>query len=201
MRKLVLIWLIGNFWLSGCSLKDTPDPNENIDALHERFHGRYKPVSAVANESVDVNLDGKSSSDMFQEYSYLEQHYLELNIYGPNQHHSEAVYLFTQWWPEQYVSLGFSKQWNGEPLAYEPSYSANFAQQGGTRQFSFSTDLKQIFVKLNETEHPFRWHRPDAVVVEANDYIQVVNTRRLFTPTGVKDVKITTLYKRYQTTT
>ena len=149
MKKVIC--LLVSLYLTGCSPKDIA-PNENVEALHKRFHGKYKPIISIASEEVDVNLDGKSSLDLFQEYPYLEQYTLQINIFGPNQHQPEPAFLFTQWWPEQYVSIGFSKQWNGEPLAYDPSYYANFAMQGGTHTFSFSADVKQIFVKPNEKE-------------------------------------------------
>lgn len=195
-----VICLLSGIWLAGCSPND-PAPNEDVNALYQRFHGKYKPVNSVASEPVDVNLDGKRSDNLFLEYNYLEEHTLEIYILGPSKYRSANSFHFVQFWPEQYVRTGFSTQWNGEPLDYSSSYFADFAQQGSTRQFSFSTDVKRISVQPNENENSFRGGRPESVTVEANGRLRVVNKRKLFTTTGVKEVVITTVYERYTMST
>lgn len=202
MKTKTLMGLLTGLWLIGCA-PDLPAPSEDVNALHQRFHGKYKPISSVASERVDVNFDGKLSDDLLQEYPYLDEHDLRIDIYGPSKHRPANSFTFYQLWPEQYVSTGFSQQWNGELIDYDPRYSVNFNQQGSTRAFTFSPDVKQIYVEpyADENLNAFRWLRPESVTVEANGYLRVINKRRLFTTAGVREITITTLYERYTMTT
>lgn len=208
MKKVALIYLFGSLCLLGCSVKDqvipvpAPAPNEDVTALYQRFHGKYELISSTSNEPIDVNLDGRSSVDMVQEYDYLKEHNLEIRIYARDNPSLNRTFNFTQAWPEQYFYNDSTKErWNGEFLNYVPNLSISYAHQGAFHGFEFSPDLKQILVKLNTNENPFRWQRPESATVEAGDYIRTVNKRRVYTRAGVKEVVITTVYKRYTMTT
>ena len=198
MKNALLIGLIKSLFLIGCS-PVLPPPNENVNLLYERFHGKYEVIQSVSNEAIDVNLDGKATNDMLVEIPELSEkyrNYLELRIYGKSTYNPDLSFLFVQWWPEQYIWVN-NKRWEGESLDYQPGLIVNYAMQGSTRRFSFSPDLKQITVQSDETQNSFRWVKPESVTVNADNTIQVVNKRRLYTSAGVNDVVITTLYKRY----
>ncbi len=199
MKKFIWFCL----FMAGCSQKDMPAPNEDVDVLHQRFHGKYEIVSSTSNEPVDINLDGRSSTDMFQEYPYLLENNLRIDIYGPNKYNTKRVFLFDQMWPEQYLRIPSGLDWQGQLLDYEPGATVDFAEQPATRAFTFSPDVKQLVVipSTDATEKSFRWQRPESATVEGDDYIRTINKRRLYTRAGVKDVLITTLYKRYTMTT
>ncbi|GHB86983.1 hypothetical protein GCM10007390_48510 [Persicitalea jodogahamensis] len=80
-------------------------------------------------------------------------------------------------------------------------YSVNYANQAGPYRFSFSEDLRQIFVAANEKADKIRWARPESVFIEARDQLRLINKRRIYTREGVKEVTITTLYERFTTIT
>ena len=63
ISTLVLIQMLG------CKSNEQIPQQEtrNIDALYQQFHGKYRIVNAVSNEEVDVNLDGKASTDLLLE--------------------------------------------------------------------------------------------------------------------------------------
>ena len=196
-----IICLLGGMWLASCSPND-PAPNEDVNALHQRFHGKYKALSSVSSEAIDVNLDGQASTDMLVEIPDLtlqNSNYLELRIYGSGKYRPSNVFLFTQWWPEQdiFIPTNKTQRWEGEEIAYQPNLTVNYPMQGTPRYFSLSADLKQMTVTSNQKEDSFRWVRPESVTVENNGRLQVVNKRRLYTRSGVKEVVITTVYERY----
>lgn len=202
MKKTVLVGLLTGLWLTGCSPND-PAPNENLDLLYQRFHGKYKAIRSEASEAIDVNLDGQVSTDMLTEIPALTatyQNYLELRVYAA---YKRPVFLFTQWWPEQeiFVPTNKTQRWEGEDIPYQPDLLVNYAMQATPRSFSFSTDLKQIAVSSNKSENLFRWVRPESVTVEGNNRTRIVNKRRLYTRQGVKEVTITTTYERFTMTT
>lgn len=209
MKTNWIIAVLVGLWLAGCSpdisTLNSVAPNENVKALYQQFHGRYKVLLSIANEALDVNLDGKASVDMMLEIPELAtgpQYYIQLTIYGSSQHSPTPSFLFTQWWPEQYIRIGSGQEWDGgQLLDYNPSYRVAYLMQGGTRRLSFSPDLKQILVQPNENEKPFRWQRPESVAVENTGRLRVVNKRWLYTGAGVKEVLITTVYERFTMST
>jgi hypothetical protein len=182
-------------------------PNENVSALFPQFHGKYKVISSVSHEPVDVNLDGLSSTNLMTEIAELSlqqgtQYVVELRIQGPSPYDSSPGFLFVQWWPEQFIRTGPGKVWDGgEWLDYQPDYVVKYDFQGSPRRFSLSTDLKQITVTPDESDNAYRWVRPELVTVENSGRLRVVNKRRLYTRSGVKEVTITTVYERFTMTT
>ena len=211
MKTNGIITLMVGLWLAGCSSGDlaltpavTPAPNEDVSALYQQFHGRYKVISSTSDKELDVNVDGNASADMMLEIPELAtgpQYYLQLNIYGPSKNSPKPSFIYSQWWPEQYIRLG-SKEWDGgQLLDYNPDYRVAYLTQGSFRSLSFSSDLKQIIVNPSQNENPFRWVLPESVTVENNGRLRVVNKRRLYTSAGVKEVLITTVYERFTMST
>ncbi|GAB3890392.1 hypothetical protein [Spirosoma agri] len=191
----------------GASGSTSVAPNENVSALFQQFHGKYKVISSTSNQPVDVNQDGDSSSDLLTEIPELRlqagtQYHIDIRIYGPSATSSKPHFSFTQWWPEQYIRTGVGRVWDGgELISYNPDYLVKYDFQGAGRSFSFSTDLKQLTINANENENPFRWVRPESVTIDATGRISVVNKRRLYTRAGVQEVLITTVYERFTMTT
>ncbi|MFD2569493.1 hypothetical protein ACFSUS_02550 [Spirosoma soli] len=217
MKQLFIIGFVGLAGIVSCSPDSTvavvnpvvtvkPAPDESVNRLHEQFHGKYRVISSVSIEPLDINFDGVASLDMVQELAELQtndrtKYCVELRIYGPTQKDPKTYFSFMQWWPEQSIRLG-NKYWdNNELIAYDPKYVVNYDFQGASRSFSFSTDLKQITVNPNDNEKSFRWGRPESVTIDDNGRLRVVNKRRLYSKAGVKDVVITTVYERFTMTT
>ena len=193
-----LVLLIGIGTL-GCKDKDPiVSPNQDIEALYQRFHGKYKVISSTSSEPLDVNFDGISSTNLLQEIADLNDYkaFLELRVKYPDR----SVFLFNQFWPEQYVHSfrNPNMEWNGwDPLDYNPAYSVMYAQQTNPYSFSLNDDLSQVIVAPNGNPDTSRWAKPESVFVEANDRLRLINKRRIYTREGVKEVVITTIYERF----
>lgn len=201
MKLNWLIFFLVGIGFAGCSQND---PAPNLMALQERFHGKYKAVSSSSSEPLDVNLDGRASTDMLLEIPELTrpyQNYLELRIYGPSKYRSTASFTFTQWWPEQYIWLK-TDEWKWQPIAYDPNLRVSYAMQGATRTFSFSPALDSLSINPDEfADNSLRWKRPETVTIVGEHTIKVVTLKTLYTRTGTKEVVITTVYERYTTVT
>jgi len=192
----------------GC--KRSSDPAEEIqtkesakiELLQQKFHGKYRIISALSDTPVDVNMDGSASTDLLTEIPILDyrQNYqfnLELRIYANSPLSPNPTYLLSQSWPEQYIWLG-DKEWDGgKPLSYDPAYSVSLVNQGTGRLFNFSDDLKQIIVHPGENENPNRWVIPKSIVIDERQRLHVVNVRNFYTSEGVKQATVTTVYERF----
>lgn len=181
-----------------CQRKESVPPKHDVESLYQRFHGKYKIVSSTSSDSVDVNFDGISSTNLLKEIDALNNHgnFLEIRVKNPD----KDILLFMQFWPEQYVYtyIGPTPDWNGsDTLNYNQKYSVDYAQQGSVYRFSFSDDLSQILITPNEKAHPVRWLKPESAIIEPKDRFRLINKRWLYTKQGVKEVIITTVYERF----
>jgi hypothetical protein len=153
------------------------DPNKDVEALHERFHGKYKLVNAVASEAVDLNRDGTSSTNLLSELDF-ENSLLEIRI--------SSQFVFSQSWPEVYLSPG------------TPDSVIHYANQGVSRYFEFDDALHQLNIKPeNPMIDEVRYPMPEAVLIKPGDYLEVTINKRLYTSQGWKMIKVVTLYKRF----
>ncbi|MCK8495888.1 hypothetical protein M0L20_28740 [Spirosoma sp. RP8] len=197
MKTALMLIVLLCIVTASCQQSDSIPPKEDVEALYQRFHGKYKVVSSTSSEPLDVNLDGVSSTNLLQEILELNNYgaFLELrvkSVYG-------SMFLFSQFWPEQYINTySGSTQWNGrDTLSYNPTHLVNYANQAGPYRFSFSDDLSQIVVTAVGESDSIRWVKPESVFIEANDRLRVINKRRIYTRQGVKEVMITTRYERF----
>ncbi|REA60067.1 hypothetical protein DSL64_15395 [Dyadobacter luteus] len=206
MKRLLLICPILLLAVLGCKKDEAVLDAEIIEAqkvatLQNQFHGKYGIVSSVSNEAVDINMDGVSSTNLFEEIDVLpsEKNYhfdVEVRIYVGNLSAGTA-YIFSQAWPEQYIQVE-NEEWAGGPgLDYHPSLQMSFVRQGTARQFYFSSDRKLLHVLPGEKENPYRWVKPESVVVDPAGRLVIVNKRYLYTKNGVKQVSITSVYERF----
>lgn len=187
---------------------DSVPPHLDGPALYERFHGKYKVIASTSSIAVDINADGFPSTDLLVEISDLSAYYrnfLELRIMTDSKRSTLRDFLFTQFWPEQEISVytNETQRWEGEDIAYQPGLLLGYSMQGQSRTFTFSPDLKSIVVKPNDekdTRDAHRWTLPDSVMIlDSTDepQIKVINRRRLYTSEGVKEVLVTTIYERF----
>ncbi|MDQ1089921.1 hypothetical protein [Siphonobacter sp. SORGH_AS_1065] len=198
--------------LTSCQKKDivpvSPATTKEKELLYSKFHGKYKIISSVSSEPLDVNLDGTASNNMLEEmqeltYGNNQQYSVELRIYKGTSSSSsnKSNYLFTQWWPEQYINVGSGVEWNGgDFLDYNPKLSVSYLMQGTVRTFDFLEDLSRISVNAESNENPYRWVKPSSITISKDGRLTVVNKRHIYTKAGVKEVTITTVYERYTMT-
>ena len=162
-------------------------PNENLSALHDRFHGKYKVISSTSSEAIDVNLDGTASMDILTEIPDLINANLEIRIY------EKDTPLFIQFLPEQYFG------YPAEPITYDTTVAINYAKQGIIRLLKFDTDIKKKILHPDQAPLPDSVHFPfpKSVTIEFDDRIKVISAKRLLTHFGWKKVEITTVYERF----
>jgi hypothetical protein len=158
--------------------------NSSKDELHERFNGKYKVISSWSDQQVDINLDGKVSSNLEDELSDLSRANLELRILK-----EEKYNLFSLFWPEQYLSEGFSAD---KPIV-------NFANQGLGLKFNFSKQTTEILLDSSEVQPADvkRFVLPSVVKVLADDVIEVSFSKSVYTSQGWKNITIIIRYKRW----
>jgi len=200
----VLLIILGTLGCKDKNLTMIPKvpPKDDIEALYQRFHGKYKVVSSTSSQPLDVNFDGVSSTNLLEEILELNNYgaFLELRV----KYSDRSVFLFNQFWPEQYVHSfkNPNLEWNGwDALDYSPTYNVMYAQQTNPYSFSFNDDLSQIVVLPHENPNTIRWAKPESVFVEENNRLRIINKRRIYTREGVKEVLITTIYERFTMTT
>ncbi|TDE12089.1 hypothetical protein [Dyadobacter psychrotolerans] len=183
-----------------CKSKDSsPLLNDNFEAIYQQFHGKYKIVSSVSSEPLDINLDGSSSSDLLTEIDELTtgtltSPYLQIAINRSSKVNVKPSYLFIQAWPEQFVRMGSGKVWDGtEMIPFHPDYSFAYDMKVVFREFEFSKDRKNLTVKIDDSEKPlFSQSAPNTVTVLNDGKLVVVANRKIYTSLGVKQVTVTT---------
>ncbi len=182
MHRTIYSLLCSSIILTSCIRDSAPDETRQV---YERLHGKYKAVSSISSEAVDVNLDGTASINILAEIPDLEHCNLEIRILSEG--------LLCQFWPQQFVGHGT------EPAGYDPSLTVHYANQGITR--TFPIDANSSVLQLQSDTQPLpdlnRFPFPTAVTVESTNMIKIVFSKRLYTSAGWKTVTVTTLYERY----
>ncbi len=156
------------------------------ELLREKFNGKYELVAAFADKAVDMNLDGFASNDLSNEILNLNAAFVELSG-------SKNVRIFTQFWQEQYLL-------ESQNIALP---SVDYARQGIGFSFSFNEDLKGFNLdktKVTE-EQAERFAVPESVKLLANDLIEVVFVKLVYTGSGWKDITIKASYRKFTSIT
>jgi hypothetical protein len=205
--KRVLFSSLVLLQLWGCKSNDNilqPKPHQDFEDLHQQFHGKYKIVSAVSSDAIDVNMDGNATTDLISEIEVLTtgtitSPYSEIIINEPSGSNPNRKFLFVQAWPQQFVRLGGGKSWDGmEMIPFHADYTFAYDMKVVYRQFDFSPDLKQLIVVSGKEEDPvFSQSAPKHVLVLGDGRIEVVANRKIYTSNGVKQVIVTTTYERF----
>ncbi|MFT2010470.1 hypothetical protein ACMA1I_17480 [Pontibacter sp. 13R65] len=191
MKASLLFILAGLSSLTACQQSSDVAPNENVAALHEKFHGTYKPIHSESNLALDINLDGTASTDMLEEISDLPNMLLEVSIFGKNQHNPKPSFLFVHHWPQQ--SFG-----RVEPTDFDPNIKPLYARKVVVWRFAFDSDFTQLLLEPQPPTltDPELYTPPHSVLVKGNGLIEVTLSKRLYTTKGWKTVQIVSLYER-----
>lgn len=164
---------------------------KDTEALYQRFHGKYKIVSSVADEALDLNFDGRSSVNLKDELIDIENSKLILRIRSLSD-----SYYFDEFWQEP----DFGSR--GAPATYDPFLYFLYANKGIGRTFEFAPDLKSIKLLPDyPNTDTLIYTRPSSILIRDGDLIEITKTKRFYTFSGWKYVRVVTLYKRYTITT
>ena len=189
-RNIILFCFIV-FTFGSC--KNNNLEEEIFNNTFEKFHGRYKITKSTTSEPIDVDLNGRKSDDLLSEIPSLSNTYLQLSVYtGGN--------TFTQFWQEPY----FKKSYDNFPVDFNPDNTLmGYNLQGESHFFEFTSDSKNIKVIRNKNSGStdYKWTLPESVNLVGDELIEIISNRKMYTSDGIKMIKITSLYKRYQKTT
>jgi len=183
--NILFLQLPALLFLLSCKPDSLP-ANKDTNKLYQSFHGKYEIISSFASEPIDLNLDGVSSSDLLTELQDLAVSHLEIRI--------SQIFSFHQFWPEPYFP-GFGETM---PATYDPRIFPGYAMQGVTRQFEFDEKVEQIILLadppfINQTRFP----RPTSIKLILGEMIEVTISKTFYTSSGIKNVQVVSLYRRY----
>ena len=196
MKKRLLLWCAGLACLAACRQPEEVSPQPDVIPLYNRFHGKYSLVHATSSEAVDVNLDGKASTDLLDELTDLRQTNIEVRIYGKTPFNPEPSFLFAHQWPKQ-------EFFPEKPAGYVPGLQPRYATKVVVRSFAFDPSLTELVLETPASmlADPDLYTPLQSVTVQTGDRIEVTFTKRLYTSAGWKTVRVTSLYARYTMTT
>lgn len=185
MKNAVLFFLSTSFFflaLNSCK-------KENLtDDTFDRFNGKYEILSAKANYSVDINMDGSKSSELLNEIPNLSNSWLELRIIN----HAN-LNLLDQMWPEQMLIYSSDTD---IPIIDYIFRSTPFA-------FDFDKDFSNILVDTLNIAEKDKNHSilPRSIHILDDEIIVINFTKKLYTSEGWKLLEIESRYKRWTSAT
>ena len=194
MKKAFLLLITVAATLSGCQ-KDKLAPNEDKAALKEQFHGKYSVVSATSDVAVDLNEDGRASTNLSQEIPNLSNS--DFEVLMGNNISTTYIGMAVQSWQHQHVT----RNWNYN--SPDSLIVMGFANQPTPRYFNFNAELTRLQLE-QRPESPAdkgRYPAPESITGAGPEQLMVVTNRLLFVRKTWKLVRITVLYKRYTKTT
>jgi hypothetical protein len=164
-------------------------PSEDTAALHNRFHGQYKIVSATANKAVDLNRDGQASTDLLTEISELGLNQSRLNVLIRD----NGLKWFEELWPQPIIA----RNWN---YSSPDSVMLNgYLFNPLARDFTFDKPVTSLLVEPGSADkaNGGRTPAPETVTIEGDGQLRVVTLRLLYIGKSWQPVRITTVYKRF----
>jgi hypothetical protein len=190
MKKL--IYLLGTTVALGSCQKSDSEPSEDTAALHDRFHGQYDIVSATADRAVDLNRDGRASTDLTTEIPYLNQA-KSLNagrLLIRIRDNSEKI--FEEWWPQPYLAR------NWQYSSPDSMMLNGYLSQVAHRNFTFDKAVTGLLVEPGPAAQADggRFAAPEKVTIEGDGQLRVVTQRLLYIGRSWQLVRITVVYKR-----
>jgi hypothetical protein len=186
MKSLATLFLAAGA-LTGCHER-TPEPSEDASALHNRFHGKYQLLSADADVPVDLNRDGRASTNLVDELPEVKSSDVILLIKEDN-----SFKLFEQAWPQPNVT----RDWNAS--SPDSLIVQGYAMQLSPRSFTFDKSVTNLVIEPSPASAATddRFPTPQVAAIEKDDQLRIVVQRSLFTRKGWQLVRIITVYKRY----
>lgn len=191
MKKITyLVALVGA--LSSCQ-KNAVEPSEDTTVLHDRFHGQYSIVSATANRAVDLNRDGQASTDLLTEIPNLGRKQSTLNVLIRD----NGLKWFEDLWPLP----ALTRNWNYS--SPDSMMVSGYLYNPVPRDFTFDKAVANLLVEPGAADkaNGGRTPAPESVVIEDDGQLRVVTLRLLYINRTWQPVRITTVYKRFTSTT
>jgi hypothetical protein len=195
MRAVIPTLFVAATMLGGCQ-KSSSEPNEDVAALKEQFHGKYKIVSAISDVAVDLDEDGRATTNLSDEIPMLINSDFEVRV-GNNTVSNGYIGQLAQFWQIQNVT----RNWNYS--SPDSLMVLGFVNQPAPRYFNFNKELTQLLAEQlpDSPADNGQYPAPESITVAGPEHLLVVTNRRLFVRKIWTPVRVTTLYKRYTKTT
>ncbi|RZK13258.1 MAG: hypothetical protein EOO56_27575 [Hymenobacter sp.] len=191
MKRLTYLLAVAGA-LGGCQ-KNTTEPSEDTAALHDRFHGQYSIVSATADRAVDLNRDGRASTDLLTEIPDLGLNQSRLLVLIRD----NGLKWFEDSWPQPIIA----RNWN---YSSPDSVMLNgYLYSPMPRDFTFDKNVTSLLVEPGPADKADGGRRaaPEKVTIEGDGQLRVVTLRLLYIGRSWQFVRIVTVYKRFTSTT
>jgi hypothetical protein len=187
MRKLIPL-LLAVSALGSCQ-KSAVEPSEDTSALHDRFHGQYKIVSATAERAVDLNRDGQASTNLLTEIPDLGLNQTRLNVLIRD----NGLKWFEEVWPQPIIARNWN--YNNPDSVMLNGYLNNPLP----RDFTFNQAVTSLLVEPGPADkaNGGRTAAPESVTIEGDGQLRVVTHRLLYIGRSWQLVRITSVYKRF----
>ncbi|MES2874314.1 MAG: hypothetical protein V4708_11365 [Bacteroidota bacterium] len=196
MKKIIPIFA-AVLLLIGCDKNEAPKNLKEFNTLHNQFHGKYNIVSSSSNIPIDVNLDGKVSTDLIEEILALKRSFVEIRVRLNDDTDGSYNVLLSVLWPEQTVS------YNGGllPLETVSTYNSSFNVNYDLKGISLKCDSKidsNIRFEPGQNKYSTKYYlsTPSTIKVDKTSRIVVTTNRTVYSSSGLKEVKIITIYQK-----
>jgi hypothetical protein len=112
MKKLLPYLCCLMFSVIACKKENTSNvETQEFEKIKSRYGGRYQILSSIANEPVDLNLDGSMNSNLFEELSSISESKVTIRVTEDFDPRSTKNYItsFDLSYPEQYALIDGEK--------------------------------------------------------------------------------------------
>lgn len=196
MKKLLPYLCCLMFSVVGCKKENQSNVDtQEFEQMQSKYGGRYQILSSIANESVDLNLDGSMNTNLFEELPGINQSKVTIRVVEDFDPRSTKKYItsFDLSYPEQYAVID-----GREISSFNPSAEVIFLNQPmGSRCI---IDPENKLVNLLHEDNPYEserhFTRPNEIRILDSQKIQVSTIKEFYTENGFIKVSITSIYER-----
>lgn len=196
MKKLLPYLFCILFSFAGCKKQNhIPVDTQEFEQLKSKYGGRYQILSSIANDPVDLNLDGNTNTNLLRELRGIEQSMVTIRVIKDTDPRSTKNYItsFDLSYPEQYAVVD-----GKEISSYIPGAEVLFLDQPVYYRCLIDTvkNLINLLPENNPDETERRFTKPNDVRLLDGEKIQVSTIKEFYTKKGFIKVNITSIYER-----
>ncbi len=197
MKKLLPL-LFMMVILSSCKKNDEfiANKQDQFDAVYQKYHGRYEIISSIADQPVDLNFDGDSSTNMLVEYVDLKR---INNTILVNKKSTDGKFdvFYSHFWPDQYLVDRDGEIKVKNLNEYKPSIFIMYANHAVGNLIKIEKNNSITFLEeADENANSQEFTRPQNLYFDKEGILNATLEKTVYTRYGVKTIKINTKYKR-----
>jgi hypothetical protein len=185
--------LIGLIIFLSCeqAAKEIP-PHQDVNALFDRFHGKYKILSSTSSEAIDLNLDLKSSQNMLREIPGLSKTFIDVLVFKEVSYENNHPKLMIEY---QWMHQEFGEN---EPIKFDPKVSVYYPRKVALIPFQFNEEVTQFLLEQEASIEMGQqiFNLIESVKILENDHLEIIQMKKLYSSGGWKTLEIKTIYER-----